>query len=208
MTVRDAHGNVIEPLPAPSRAQLWMPNLLDLVPEIGSALRYLNGKPDWVELFKAYEAIRGSHPIEGGGDRVRLSRELERDGIETSLIPNWQHTNAKRAAQRKERRLQRLYPKKAPSLSVRYYSFPNSRSRSRDCRLSVAVTSRWRLPARSSFSATARSLSQRQLAALVGRSQGQISNAIRGHDPIKASVVNRLRDVLLTAPDQQELRKA
>jgi transcriptional regulator with XRE-family HTH domain len=53
------------------------------------------------------------------------------------------------------------------------------------------------------FQRNRRSLSQRQLAALVGRSQGQISNAIRGHDPIKASVVNRLRDVLLTAPDQQ-----
>ena len=29
-----------------------------------------------------------------------------------------------------------------------------------------------------------RSLSQRELASLVGRSQGQLANAIRGHDPI------------------------
>jgi hypothetical protein len=32
---------------------------------------------------------------------------------------------------------------------------------------------------------------------MVGRSQGQLANALRGHDPIKASVVNRLRDILL-----------
>ncbi len=32
---------------------------------------------------------------------------------------------------------------------------------------------------------------------LVGRSQGQLANALRGHDPIAAPVVNRLRDVLL-----------
>jgi hypothetical protein len=41
------------------------------------------------------------------------------------------------------------------------------------------------------------SLSQRELASLVGRSQGQLANAIRGHDPISSAVVNRLRDVLL-----------
>jgi hypothetical protein len=78
--------------------------------------------------------IRGSHPIDGGGDRVRLSRELERDAIEAGLIHEWRRTNAKRAAQRKERRLQRLYPKKAPRLSlVRYCSFPNSQSQWLDC---------------------------------------------------------------------------
>jgi transcriptional regulator with XRE-family HTH domain len=43
-----------------------------------------------------------------------------------------------------------------------------------------------------------RGLSQRQLAALVGRSQGQLANALRDHDPISARVVNRLRDALLT----------
>jgi hypothetical protein len=30
-----------------------------------------------------------------------------------------------------------------------------------------------------------------------GGSQGQLANALRGHDPISAPVVNRLRDVLL-----------
>jgi predicted transcriptional regulator len=42
-----------------------------------------------------------------------------------------------------------------------------------------------------------RGLSQRDLGKLIGRSQGQLANALRGHDPVSAFVVNRLRDVLL-----------
>lgn len=57
LTVTDAQGNVIEPPPAPSRAQLWM-RAVTLNAEISSALRYLEGKPGWFELYKAYEAVR------------------------------------------------------------------------------------------------------------------------------------------------------
>jgi hypothetical protein len=57
ITVKDAKGNVIEPPLAPSRAQLWM-RAAALEPEVGSALRYLEGKPGWFELYKAYEAVR------------------------------------------------------------------------------------------------------------------------------------------------------
>jgi transcriptional regulator with XRE-family HTH domain len=42
-----------------------------------------------------------------------------------------------------------------------------------------------------------RGLSQRELGKLIGRSQGQLANALRGHDPVSAFVVNRLREVLL-----------
>jgi len=57
MTLKDAQGNVIEPPPAPSRVQLWV-RAAALEPEIGSALRYLEGKPGWFELYKAYEAVK------------------------------------------------------------------------------------------------------------------------------------------------------
>ena len=40
-------------------------------------------------------------------------------------------------------------------------------------------------------------LSQTQLASLIGRSQGQLANALRGHDPISGTVVNRLRAILI-----------
>lgn len=57
LTLTDAEGKVIEPPPAPSRTQLWM-RAATLNTEIGSALRYLEGRPSWVELYKAYEAVR------------------------------------------------------------------------------------------------------------------------------------------------------
>jgi hypothetical protein len=45
--------------------------------------------------------MKGSHRLEGGGDRVRLSRGLERDAIEAGHVDPWQHTNARRSAVRK-----------------------------------------------------------------------------------------------------------
>jgi hypothetical protein len=52
--------------------------------------------------------IPGSHRLPGGGDRVRLSRQLERDAVEAGLVQPWKHTNAKRSAQRKDYRPRRL----------------------------------------------------------------------------------------------------
>jgi hypothetical protein len=48
--------------------------------------------------------INGSHHLPGGGDRVRLSRLLERDGIEAGYIEPWQHTNASRSVEEKHYR--------------------------------------------------------------------------------------------------------
>ena len=59
--------------------------------------------------------ITGSHRLEGGGDRVRLSRELELDAIEQALVEPWQRTNAKRKADRKEYR-KRPLTARAPRL--------------------------------------------------------------------------------------------
>lgn len=147
----------------------------------------------------------GSHKLNDGEkwDRVRLSAELYRDALEAGLIQDWARTNAKRAAQRKERKLQRLYPKKAPCLSGQISLFPDLKppSRLRDFRggpVPPAVAEEIK------FRRRQRGLTQGHLGALVGRSRGQLANAFRGHDPISARVVNRLRDVLLTAPDQRD----
>lgn len=70
ITVKDAQGNVID-LPAPSKAQLWM-RAAALEPEIGSALRYLRGKPGWFELYKAYEAVRNMP--DGGISKSEIKR--------------------------------------------------------------------------------------------------------------------------------------
>ncbi|MBU0739234.1 MAG: hypothetical protein KJ981_20185 [Alphaproteobacteria bacterium] len=63
LAVTDANGNVIKSKLAPSRPQEWM-RAAALVPDIGAALRYLEGKPNWVELYKAYEALK---PMPSGG---------------------------------------------------------------------------------------------------------------------------------------------
>ena len=49
-------------------------------------------------------------------------------------------------------------------------------------------------------------LSQLQLAAMIGRSQGQLANALRGHDPISGVVVNRLRDILIRGERKSVLK--
>jgi hypothetical protein len=45
--------------------------------------------------------VRGSHCLDGGGDRVRLSRDLERDAIAAGYVEPWQHTNARRSLSEK-----------------------------------------------------------------------------------------------------------
>lgn len=40
--------------------------------------------------------LKGSHRLEGGGDRVRLSRSLEKNAIDAGYVMPWRHTNARR----------------------------------------------------------------------------------------------------------------
>lgn len=85
VTVNDAQGNVIEPPPAPSKAQLWM-RAAALDSKIGSALRYLQGKPDWVELYKAYEAVRSMS--NGGISKSETERFTRTANAEARHHPN------------------------------------------------------------------------------------------------------------------------
>jgi hypothetical protein len=129
--------------------------------------------------------IRGSHKIEGGGDRVRLSRELERDAIEQALVEPWQHKNAKRKADRKEYR-KRPLTARAPRLSGQILLFPDMRPVARLQAFGGGYIPR-AVAAEIEFRRKQRGLSQNKLASLVGRSQGQLANALRGHDPISGT---------------------
>lgn len=40
--------------------------------------------------------LGGSHRLDGGGDRVRLSRDLERDAVEAVYVEPWRHTYGRR----------------------------------------------------------------------------------------------------------------
>ena len=142
--------------------------------------------------------LSGSHRLDGGGDRVRLSRDLERDAIDAGYVQHWQHSNARRSTQRKHyssrpnQNLRKTAPRPAGQLPL-LPDKPVSRLRQfgggkipRAVALEIEHK-RQQL-----------GLSQRQLAARIGISQGQYANAIRHHDPVSAFVVNRLREVLLT----------
>jgi hypothetical protein len=85
VSTTDTKGNVIAPPPAPSRAQLWMRAAL-LDPEIGSALRYLEGRPNWVDLYKAYEAVR--RMPNGGISKAEINRFTQ-----TANVGNRHHPN-------------------------------------------------------------------------------------------------------------------
>lgn len=85
VTVTDAGGKVIKPKPAPSRAQEWM-RAAALVPNIGAALRYLEGKPGWVELYKAYEAVKAMPS--GGLSSTEIKRFTQTANTEDRHHPN------------------------------------------------------------------------------------------------------------------------
>jgi hypothetical protein len=87
--------------------------------------------------------------------------------------------------------LQRLYPKKAPQPSGQISLFL-ARLHAFGGGLMPRVVAN-----ETEFRRRQRQLSQPELAAHIGMSQGHYANIIRGHDPISRWAVNRLQDVLL-----------
>jgi hypothetical protein len=141
--------------------------------------------------------VSGSHPLPGGGDRVCASRELERDLLEGGHAAPWDRTNARRSTGRKPYRPRQLTAR-APRPAGQLVLLPEvdrpvARLRHFGGGYIPASVAR-----EIEFRRGQRGLSQRELGKLIGRSQGQLANAIRGHDPISATAVNRLRDALLS----------
>jgi hypothetical protein len=139
--------------------------------------------------------LGGSHQLAGGGDRVRLSRDLERDAIEAGYVEAWQHTNATRSAERKTYRLHALTRKALRPAGQLALSpeFDRPVSRLRQFGGGFVPPS---VALEIEHLRHRHGLSQREIAARIGISQGQYANARRGHDPLSAFAVNRLRDVL------------
>ena len=71
--------------------------------------------------------LKGAHRLEGGGDRVRLSRALERDAIEAGYVDAWQHSNARRSFERR-RHQPRALTRKAPCTELSPLSQSGTRS--------------------------------------------------------------------------------
>jgi Helix-turn-helix domain len=144
--------------------------------------------------------VKGGHYLAGGGDRVRLSRHLERDTIEAGYVEAWRHTNARRSPDRKAYRTRPL-TRKAPRLAGQISLIPEiDRPVSR-----LHEFGGGHVPPAVALEIehlrNRRGLSQRELAARIGVSQGQYANARRGHDPLSAFAVNRLREALCDSTD-------
>jgi hypothetical protein len=140
----------------------------------------------------------------GGGDRVRLSRELERDAIDAGYVEPWRHTNARRSSGRKSYRPRPL-THKAPCEAGQILLLPlKPIARLRDFGGGIMPPA---VALEVEFRRGQLGLSQQQLVTIIGRSQGQYSNAIRGHDPISGTATNRLRELLLPAakPHQHDM---
>jgi hypothetical protein len=139
--------------------------------------------------------LKGSHRLDGGGDRVRPSLDLKRDAIEARYIKPWQKTNARRAKVRKKYRPRQLKLRALRPVGQLALLPEIERPVTR-----LRQFGRGHLPKAVAIEAEFRrqqlGLSQDELAARIGCSQGQYANAIRGHDPLSAFVANRLRDVL------------
>lgn len=100
-TFRDELGNLVEHSPLPSQLQLWM-RAASLDPDIGSALRYLQGEPSWFELYKAYEAVR-TMP-RGGIPKSEVDRFTQTANTGERHHPNKKHKPHKSPMQLNEAR--------------------------------------------------------------------------------------------------------
>lgn len=145
----------------------------------------------------------GSHRRSGGGDNVRLSVDLFRAMQVAGKIKDGPRTYARRKPPSQRKRTEHYSPrpgqklrKTAPRPAGQIPLLPELDrpvSRLRDFGGGFIPSNvareiehkRHRL-----------GLSQSQLARLIGRSQGQLANALRGHDPISRTAVNRLREAL------------
>ena len=67
--------------------------------------------------------IKGSHRLEGGGPRVRLSAKLKEDAIAAGLVQPWKQENARRSDTRKDYR-KRALTRRAPRQSGQILLFP------------------------------------------------------------------------------------
>lgn len=79
----------VAPVPKPDRlARTYL--VKERTPQAGYRRQHLLGG-----------RIPGSHRLDGGGDRVRLSRDLEAESIAGGFLKPWRHSNARRNHQRK-----------------------------------------------------------------------------------------------------------
>jgi hypothetical protein len=143
--------------------------------------------------------IKGSHKLPGGGDRVRLTGELERDAVAAGYIEPWRKTYAQRMPRtaRKDYRSRPIL-KRACKASGQIALLP-------ELERPVSRLRAWgggfmppAVAEECEFLRRRFGLAQHQLAALIGVTQPTYANAIAGRFGLSPFAARRLRDVLLT----------
>jgi hypothetical protein len=146
---------------------------------------------------------RGSHRMEGGGDRVRLSSALKKDGIAAGAIEPWQATNARRSPFVTSRiTATATAMKKSPETAMKPVGqlslFPElERPITRLTAFTAGVLS----PSASLELEHRRKrlgLSQSQLGKISGLSQPQIANAVHGRFGLSRQAANRIKATLFS----------
>lgn len=151
------------------------------------------------QQFFAGGRMKGSHKLPGGGDRVRLSGELQRDATAAGYIDPWRKTNAQRTplTARKNYR-PRPIVKRACSLSGQLPLLPEIEkpvTRLRDFNGGKVPPN---VAREIDFRRRQLGVTQEQLAAVAGISQPQLSNGLQQRFGWSPKVVRRLREALLT----------
>lgn len=210
------HSNIVAPVPLGQSVNSVIESLLasptygpnlaggtKLVTDVSGLRDYLlkEATPQaWWAAGKSFRRERGSHVLgDGGGDRVRLSGDLEAALLREGLIQPRTRTYCSRALPKAKRPKPTLAPVPRPTFAVvaggqlaMFGAAPAQSLREFGHGLVPA-------PVAAEIERERRrlGLSQAQLAARVGIRQPQYANAMRGHDPLSSWVVARLRDALL-----------
>lgn len=138
--------------------------------------------------------VPGSHKLAIGGDRVRLSAFLEREGIARGIIQPWKKTNSRLALTRKPRT-------KLPGQEIReigqgelFKELASPAARLKDHTAgTLSPSARMEIETRR----RRRRITQRELGRRAGLSQPQIANAVNGRFGLSRAATERLKAVLM-----------
>lgn len=145
--------------------------------------------------------MKGSHRMEGGGDRVRLSKALEAEALAAGAIQPWQRTYARRSTFMSVAVVEA--PETAPKPIGQLYLFQElERPIARLADFTAGILS----PSASLELEHRRKrlgLSQSQLGRLAGLSQPQIANAVGRKFGLSRHAANRIKAALFPSQQRQ-----
>lgn len=164
---------------------------------VGKLVRFYLGKEGTSQTMHLVRREKGSHRLDGIGDRVSLSRKLKADAVAHARVQPWQRTNSQRNSVRKQYK-PRALTAKAIRLSGQLELFREKQpSRLKDF---VAGSITPSVAVELEFRRKSLGLTQRELGAAAGISQPQIANALHGRFGLSRMATAQLKAVLLERP--------